>query len=109
MSNFLHLDQLESKTLFPGFHARMVHTDGLTIAHFRIEKGCILPLHDHPHEQVSNIIEGTLEMTVGGETLACKPGTVVTIPGNTPHSARALTDCYVVDIFRPAREDYRGK
>lgn len=107
MSNFIDTKAIESKTLFPGFHARMVHTDGLTIAHFRIEAGCILPLHDHPHEQVTNIIEGTLEMTVGEETLACTPGTVVTIPGNVSHSARALTDCYVIDIFRPVREDYR--
>lgn len=107
MNNFIDTANLESKTLFPGFHARMVHTDGLTIAHFRIEAGCKLPLHQHPHEQVSNIIEGTLELTVGEETLACTPGMVVTIPGNLPHSAVALTDCWVIDVFRPAREDYR--
>ena len=107
MSYFTDTAKIESKTLFPGFHARMVHTDGLTVAHFRIEAGCDLPLHDHPHEQLTNIIEGTLEMTVGGETRACTPGTIVTIPGNVPHSARALTDCYVIDIFRPAREDYQ--
>lgn len=107
MSPFKHTDQIESRTLLPGFHARMVHTDGLTIAHFRIEAGSKLPLHDHPHEQVSNIIEGTLEMTVGEETFACTPGMIVTIPGHTPHSAIALTDCWVIDIFRPVREDYQ--
>lgn len=108
MNYFIDTAQIESKTLLPGFHARMVHTDGLTIAHFRIEAGSKLPLHDHSHEQVSNIIEGTLEMTVGDETFACTSGMIVTIPGDTPHSAVALTDCWVIDVFRPVREDYKG-
>jgi hypothetical protein len=29
------------------------------------------------------------------------------IPGGVEHSGRTLTTCRVIDIFSPAREDYR--
>lgn len=93
--------------IFPGFYARMVHTQGLTIAHVQIHAGSVLPEHQHPHEQVTNILEGALEMTVDGQTAVCTAGMVVSIPPDAPHSARALTDCRVIDVFRPVREDYR--
>lgn len=107
MSYFENTEDIAPQLLVPGFHARMVHTAGLTIAHVQIEAGSVLPEHQHPHEQITNILEGIMEMKVGGETSVCTGGMVVTIPGDTPHSARALTDCRVIDVFRPVREDYR--
>jgi quercetin dioxygenase-like cupin family protein len=29
------------------------------------------------------------------------------IPSNVIHSADAVTDCKVIDVFNPAREDYK--
>jgi len=29
------------------------------------------------------------------------------IPGGTEHGGEAITDCVLVDIFTPVREDYR--
>lgn len=108
MSTFFHnIDQIPEKELVPGFSARMVHTDEQTIAHVRVIQGSILPEHHHPHRQITNIISGELEMTVDGQTLICPAGTVITIPSNVPHSARAITDCHIIDVFLPVREDYR--
>lgn len=107
MDYFKQISEVNEKELFPGFLARLVHTDGLTIAHLRVESGSELPEHKHPHEQVTNIISGELEMTVGGKTYVCGPGTVITIPGEVKHSARALNEVTLIDIFRPVREDYR--
>lgn len=107
MNPFVTLAEVEEREIVPGFHGKMVHTDGLTVAHFRIEAGSILPEHHHVHEQVTNVIEGELEMTINGVTQVCKAGMVATIPPNVPHSGRALTDCKVVDVFRPTRADYR--
>ncbi|MEN0004638.1 MAG: cupin domain-containing protein [Bacteroidota bacterium] len=104
---FTLIDTVPEQELVPGFHGRMVHTDGLTIAHFRVEAGSRLPEHHHIHEQVTNVLSGELEMTVGGETYLCTAGTVVTVPPNVPHSAIAHTDCRLVDIFNPVREDYK--
>lgn len=103
---FLSRSDLNERELIPGFHVRLMHTDRMTVAHFRIERGASLPSHFHAHEQITNILEGQFEMTVGDETRICGPGDVVVIPGHTPHHGRALSDCYLIDVFQPTREDY---
>ena len=107
MSAFHQLTDLPEKELFKGFNARLVHTENMTISYVRIDAGAILPEHHHPEEQITNILAGQLEMTIGGETEVCNPGTTVVIPSNTPHSARALSACIALDIFNPVREDYK--
>ena len=107
MTNFTNLSKIEAKEIVPGFHARLIHMDGLTVGHVKATKGSILPEHHHVHEQVTNIIEGSLEMTMNGVTKVCNPGDVIVIPSNLPHSAKAITDCYVIDCFQPVREDYK--
>ena len=71
-----------------------------------IDDGTLLPEHSHPHEQWLNLIEGELELTVGGETRVIHPGITVYIPSNIPHSGKALTECKVIDVFTPVREDF---
>lgn len=107
MSAFITLHELPERELLPGFHARLIHTDHTTVAHFRVEKGSVLPEHAHPHEQITNLIAGEFEMTVGGETRLCRAGESVCIPSGVPHAGRALSDCLIIDVFNPAREDYR--
>jgi quercetin dioxygenase-like cupin family protein len=104
---FIDLADRAARDVVPGFHGKFVHTDGVTVAFWDIDAGASLPSHAHPHEQVTCVIDGQLEMTVGDETRVMTAGMVVTIPGDTPHSARALTVCQLVDVFRPVREDYR--
>ncbi len=107
MDHFKKLKDIAEKEILKGFHAKFIHTKNMTIAYWRIEKGASLPLHAHIHEQVSNVLEGEFEMTVDGKTSICRNGDVVAIPSNIEHGGKALTDCYILDIFQPAREDYR--
>ncbi len=104
---FVNLDNLTEKELVPGIFAKLIHMEGMSVAHVRIEKGAVLPEHHHVHEQVTNVISGELQMTANGETKVCKPGDCVQLGSNVPHSAVALTDCYVIDVFQPVRADYR--
>ncbi len=46
-------------------------------------------------------------MTVGEETQILDTGKFVVIPGNVPHGGRAVTDCTLLDIFSPGREDFK--
>ena len=66
-----------------------------------------MPEHQHVHEQITYIIEGQLDMAIGGERCSLKAGMYHVIPSNTNHSAIAKTDCKVIDVFSPVREDYR--
>ena len=59
------------------------------------------------HEQVCNVLEGTFELTIDGESRQLGVGQVGVIPSNAVHSGRAITACRVLDIFHPVREDYR--
>ena len=107
MNYFHQLEEVPEKELIPGFHGKMIHLEGVTMAYWRIEAGSILPEHSHIHEQVTNVISGQLEMTIGGETRVCDSSMAVTIPSKVVHSGKALTDCYAIDVFQPVREDYK--
>ena len=95
------------RTVFPGFHGRFIHSERMTFARWRINAGSLLPEHSHMHEQVVHVYAGELELVVGGVMHRLTPGTVLVIPPDVPHSGRAVTDCEVMDVFAPVREDYR--
>lgn len=101
------LPEMPEREVFPGFHGRFVHSDGMTFAWWRIDAGAEVPEHAHPHEQVVNVLEGELALTVAGEEHVLHAGDVVAIPGGVRHAARALGASRVLDVFSPVREDYR--
>ncbi len=104
---FVELSGIQEKEVVSGFHGKFVHGDNVTTTFWRIEAGAELPEHAHPHEQVSVVTSGKFEMTLEGETRQLEAGTVAVIPSNVKHSGRALTDCTILDVFYPVREDYR--
>jgi quercetin dioxygenase-like cupin family protein len=104
---FIKLSDIEEREIVKGFRSRFVHSDLMTSAYWQIEAGSSLPDHSHPHEQVTTVIRGRFEMTVDGETHTIEAGTVVVIPSGAKHRGRALTDCFILDVFSPVREDYR--
>ncbi len=106
-SAFIRLNQVKERELVNGLNAKMIHFEKLTVAHVKIDKGAELPQHRHPHEQITNVISGELKMTLGDNTFHCHAGDVLMIPSDIPHSAFAVTDCYVIDVFHPVRDDYR--
>ncbi len=103
---FINLDQLEEKELVPGYKVKFVHSENTTTAYYHAAEGAEFPEHSHPHEQISNVIEGEFELTIDGETQVLRPGVVAVIPSNAVHSGRALKPCYIMDVFYPIREDY---
>ena len=106
-SKSISLESIESREILTGFNGKFIHSDNLTLAYWDIDEGASLPEHAHEHEQVVNMLEGEFEITVGGNPLSLKPGDVVVIPGNVPHSGKAISKCRILDVFSPARDDYR--
>jgi quercetin dioxygenase-like cupin family protein len=101
------LSDVPEREVLPGFRGRFIHTDSMALTYWNIDTDCGIPAHAHPHEQVVNMLEGELELTVAGVRHVLRPGQVFVIPGNVEHSARALTPVRVLDVFTPVREDYR--
>ena len=92
----------------PGIIARAITTQTVTVLHVKISAEAVLPEHSHHNEQILNVIDGELELEVDGKQYELGPGTSFAIPPNIVHSGRALSDCVVIDVFHPAREDFRG-
>jgi quercetin dioxygenase-like cupin family protein len=101
------LHDIEGKAPVPGLTGRFVHSANVTLAYWEFEPGVEVPDHSHEHEQVVNVIEGTFDLTVEGETVRLDPGAVVVIPSGAAHSGRSVTECRVIDVFYPVREDFR--
>jgi quercetin dioxygenase-like cupin family protein len=102
------LKDITARELVPGIFAKLIHGKSLTLSVVDIKNGSVLPEHHHVHEQITFILEGELEMTIGGKTNLLTAGTVHVILSNVPHSAIAKTDCKVIDAFSPVREDYKS-
>ncbi|PLX69315.1 MAG: cupin domain-containing protein [Denitrovibrio sp.] len=103
----MNLKNIEEKEIIKGAKVKFIHSEGMTFAVWSFKKGAILPEHSHPHEQISKRISGQFELTVNGEAIVFEDDDVAVIPSNTVHSGRALTDCVMMDIFHPVRDDYR--
>ncbi len=104
---FLSLKDIEEKEIVPGYRAKFVHSENMSLAYWDIDSSAVMPEHSHPHEQIANVLEGRFEITVDGELRVLEPGMVAVIPGGVPHSGVALTPCRLLDAFHPAREDYK--
>lgn len=76
------------------------------LARIVLRKGCVVPEHSHPNEQLAFILEGALQFEIGGETTVVRSGEVLVIPANLPHSAVALEDTIDFDVFAPPRQDW---
>ena len=105
---FINLEDLNELEIAPGIVGLIVTAESVTVAHFSIAAGSVLPEHSHVHEQVVNVIEGELELTAEGKTNRLVPGTALVLPPNVPHSGKAVTDVKVIDVFHPVREDFIG-
>jgi len=101
------IKNLKSKEVVPGITGYYAHGDKHTFGYVEIKKGSVVPEHRHVHEQITYVIEGQLNMTIGGEFCPLMPGMYHIIPSNMPHGAVAITDCKVIDTFSPVREDYQ--
>jgi quercetin dioxygenase-like cupin family protein len=103
------LNQLKSvtpKQLAPGLTGYYAHGSSITFGLIEIKAGSDLSQHQHPHEQITYVLEGQLDMIIGGTHCSLTAGMYYVIPSNTPHGAIAVTDCKIIDVFNPVREDY---
>ena len=100
------IKNIPSKRLAPGITGHYAHGDKTTFGFVELEKGSSVPLHHHVHEQVTYIIEGQLDMMIGEKAYSLTPGMYHVIPSNVLHSAVAITDCKLIDVFGPVREEY---
>jgi quercetin dioxygenase-like cupin family protein len=99
---------LPTKDVLPGFTAQFIHTEHTTLGFWEVAQDAVLPMHSHIHEQITQVLEGRFELTIGDITSVYEPGLIAVIPPNVIHGGRALTKCRIFDVFSPVREDYKN-
>jgi quercetin dioxygenase-like cupin family protein len=102
-------DDLPREELNPQIGRRYITGDSMMIAHIYLDKGAIVPKHEHENEQLTYVLEGRLRFTLGAggdQVVDVAAGEVLQIPAHLPHSAEALEDTLDVDVFHPPRQDW---
>jgi quercetin dioxygenase-like cupin family protein len=59
----------------------------MTFAHYDFVRGSFIHEHFHPQEEVYEVIEGELEITLDGEAKIVRPGLVAIVPAGVAHFA----------------------
>jgi quercetin dioxygenase-like cupin family protein len=100
---FLDTADLEAIERRPGWIGRTFHSPSMTFAHWTFTAGSWIHEHGHPQEEVWQVLEGELEVTVGDETKVAGPGMVAIVPAGVTHSVRALSDGRAIVTDWPVR------
>jgi len=92
-----------------GWLGRFFHSAHMTFAYYEIDADAV-PIHEHQHpqEEVWNVIEGRLAIRVDGEEHVVGPGCAAIVPPNAPHSGRALTRSRAIVVDHPVRDRVAG-
>ncbi len=108
MLKLVRWDEVATEQLSPLLERKFLSTEGITLARFLLRKGVLVPEHSHPNEQLAYVLEGALKFTLPGREIVVRAGEVLCIPPNVPHGAEALEDTLDLDVFVPARADWKA-
>jgi quercetin dioxygenase-like cupin family protein len=97
----------EADIPFPGVQGRISQASNHQVLFLDIEPiGAVAP-HSHG-EQWGIVVEGEMELTIGGQTQRYGPGDSYHIPANVEHAATFLAPVRVIDVFADVNR-YRAK
>jgi quercetin dioxygenase-like cupin family protein len=103
---FVDTNDLNVVERLPGWYGRYFHSLSMTFAHYDFKRGSSIHEHFHPQEEVYEVIEGELEVTIDGATRTARAGLVAIVPSNVRHSVKALTDGRAIIVDFPLRPEF---
>jgi len=103
----IDVNEILTREIVQGFTGKYYHAQSLSIGWLAAKAGHTVPMHAHIHEQVSYVQEGEMLFIIEGEEFILTTGMAITVAPNLKHGATAITDCKLIDVFNPVREDYK--
>lgn len=79
----------------------------MMISRVVLSKGCDVPSHSHANEQFAILLSGKVRFGLGApgtpehREVVVNAGEVLHLPSNLPHSAFALEETLILDLFSP--------
>lgn len=104
---FVDISSLRVTERLLGWHGRYFHTRSMTFAHYDFVRGASIHEHLHPEEEVYEVLEGELELTIDGVSQIARPGMVAIVPSGARHSVKALTDGRAIIVDHPVRHEFK--
>jgi quercetin dioxygenase-like cupin family protein len=94
----------------PGIFGATVHTPQLTATLYRYRAGTSWEEHQHPQDQVTTVLEGSIEFVIAGEPVRLARGQTATLPGGTSHSASVpgTEPCVTINVLTSRPEPPRA-
>ena len=102
---FVDVSSLRVVERLPGWFGRYFQSPSMTFAHYDFVRGSSIHEHFHPQEEVYEVIEGELEVTIDGVAQIARAGVVAIIPGGVRHSVKAVTDGRAIIVDYPVRPE----
>jgi quercetin dioxygenase-like cupin family protein len=84
----------------------LAYSDNIMTVEVHFEQGAIGPLHNHPHEQLTYVLSGKFEFTIGDETKTVGAGDTLYKEPNVMHGCVCLEAGTLLDNFTPMRKDF---
>jgi len=101
---FLNTDEPNFSADIHGWTGHFFHTDNLSLMHYTIASDAEpISIHQHPNEEIWNILEGSLEITIDGETKLVGAGDVAMVPANCPHALTPMSAGKAIVVNHPHR------
>jgi quercetin dioxygenase-like cupin family protein len=105
---FIDMRTLRVREPLTGWKGRFFHSEHMTFAYDAVAAGASIHEHAHSNDEVWNVIEGELEVTIAGERRVVGAGAAAVVPPNAPHSVNALTDVKAIVVDYPLRHSIGG-
>lgn len=69
----------------------LLKTEGGTLTVFAFDAGQSLSEHTAPFDALVQVLDGEVELVIGGKPVPAKTGQTVLMPANVPHAVKATT------------------
>jgi quercetin dioxygenase-like cupin family protein len=87
--DFGGFEEIRAENPYPGIARRVLTTSRATVQEYRFDPGATYPLHQHPQEQITLVLEGDLVFTGDGDAHDLSAGAWSVVPGDVLHGITA--------------------
>ncbi|MDV7106091.1 cupin domain-containing protein [Vibrio sp. TH_r3] len=84
----------------------LAHSNNMMAVEVHFESGAVGAMHSHPHEQLTYVLSGKFEFTIGEKTQIVTAGDTMYKEPNIEHGCVCLEAGILIDNFTPMRKDF---
>jgi quercetin dioxygenase-like cupin family protein len=82
-------EEIGAERPYDGIARRVLTTAKATVQEYRFDPGATFPIHHHPQEQITLVLEGNVSFSADGQTCDLSAGAWAVVPGDVDHGITA--------------------